>query len=75
MSAAQYKRLLLICEALLRKVELPTETITKYQELRDQILNDETFAPLGATSELGSIGKKDQFEQILKGEIIETQDL
>lgn len=45
MSAPQYKRLLLICEALLRKVELPVETISKYQELRDSILNDENFAP------------------------------
>ena len=71
-SAANYKKLLLVAEAQLRKVELPQETITKYQELRESILSvsmhdhsisNASFGP--TTSEMGVL---------LREEIINTQD-
>lgn len=43
MSASQYKRILLIAEALLRKVNLPVETVSKYQELRESIVGEDNI--------------------------------
>lgn len=40
MSLSQYKRVQSIAEALQRKVDLPDDTINKYQDIRDSILRD-----------------------------------
>jgi hypothetical protein len=51
MSVIQYQKVLNIAEALLKKVDIPSETMRKYEELKLRLLGD-TFlndTPLAAT--------------------------
>jgi len=50
MSASQYKKVLAVAEALLRKVEMPEETILKYDELKNKILGEEQHDIAGQLS-------------------------
>ena len=70
---ANYKKLLLVAEALLRKVELPQETITKYQELREAILTVNMNDP--STSNTSFVQINNDLGILLREEIITTQDL
>lgn len=50
MSAEQYKKVLSIAEALLRKVDMPVKTVKKYEILKTQILND----PMDVSNDSGN---------------------
>lgn len=67
----KYQKVLSIAEALLRKVELPSETIQKYEELKLKILSEvENYQDVSSNEETikalrSEITVKDQYINIL----------
>ena len=71
MTIQKYQKVLSIAEALLRKVDLPFETVQKYEELKLKILSEiENFEDVSSSEETlnalkSEVAVKDQFINIL----------
>lgn len=67
----KYQKVLSIAEALLRKVELPVETIQKYEELKLKILSEvDNYQDVSSNEETlkalrSEIAVKDQYVNVL----------
>lgn len=73
-SIQQYKKLLSIAEALLRKVDMPDQTLNKYQALKQKILSDYDYPTMTTTEPEHLRGEVAalNIESRIKDEIIEV---
>jgi hypothetical protein len=72
MSVVQYKKVLSIAEALLKKVDIPTETMRKYEELKLRLLGDTTLDNTGLAATMG-LGKNEELELTKNQNVIDQE--